>query len=136
MATRDPLGTVEALDDAFKRRDVDGVLGFYEEVAAVVIRPGMTVEGQHSLRDAFQALFDSFKEPPIVKQLRTKVIEVDDVALFLSRWSISGTATDGRAISRVGEATSVLRRQADGTWRLVIDNPWGAAVLGPKDPAE
>ena len=109
MATRDPRETVEALDDAFRRRDVDAVLRFYEDVAAVVIRPGMTVEGQRPLRDAFQALFHSFKEPPIVKQLRTKVIEVDDVALFLSRWSISGTATDGTPISRVGEATSVLR---------------------------
>jgi ketosteroid isomerase-like protein len=29
-----------------------------------------------------------------------------------------------------GVTSDVLRRQADGRWLFVIDNPWGAGVLG------
>ena len=29
-----------------------------------------------------------------------------------------------------GTTSDVLRRQADGTWLFVIDNPWGSAILG------
>jgi hypothetical protein len=29
-----------------------------------------------------------------------------------------------------GTTSDVLRRQGDGTWLFVIDNPWGAGILG------
>jgi len=31
-----------------------------------------------------------------------------------------------------GESTDVLRRQEDGRWLIVLDNPWGAQILPPK----
>jgi hypothetical protein len=30
-----------------------------------------------------------------------------------------------------GTTAEVVRRQADGTWRYAIDNPWGGVVLDP-----
>ncbi len=130
MSGSDPLKTVEAVDDAFSRGDVEAVLSFYEDGAAVVIRPGTTVEGHAALRRAFEALFSSFREPPTVKQFNTQVIAVGELALFISRWSMSGTSVDGTPVNRAGDASSVLRKQRDGSWKLVIDNPWGVAVLG------
>ena len=32
---------------------------------------------------------------------------------------------DGNEIPMQGKGTEVLRRQPDGNWRCVIDNPWG-----------
>jgi hypothetical protein len=34
------------------------------------------------------------------------------------------------ALTRMGEGTDVMRHQADGSWRFVLDNPYGAAVIG------
>jgi ketosteroid isomerase-like protein len=52
------------------------------------------------------------------------------VALALTRWTLDGVGPDGKAIRMAGEATDVLRRQADGSWRVALDNPWGVALLG------
>jgi len=32
---------------------------------------------------------------------------------------------DGKAVTRSGIATDVARRQPDGTWLIVVDNPYG-----------
>ena len=37
---------------------------------------------------------------------------------------------DGSEVRQTGRTTDVLRRQEDGVWRLVIDNPWGTTILG------
>ena len=41
---------------------------------------------------------------------------------------MKGTAPDGSAISDSGLSVSVLKRQADKSWRIVLDDPYGALV--------
>jgi len=40
-------------------------------------------------------------------------------------WSFQGTGPDGAPVTLTGQNADVLRRQSDGSWRFVIDNPWG-----------
>ena len=40
-------------------------------------------------------------------------------------WSFDGTGPDGEPVRLAARNADVLRRQTDGTWRFVIDNPWG-----------
>jgi hypothetical protein len=39
--------------------------------------------------------------------------------------SFNGTGPDGEPVQLAARNADVLRRQGDGTWRFVIDNPWG-----------
>ena len=55
----------------------------------------------------------------------TRVLEVDDLALVIGVWSFDGTAPDGTPVRLEAKNADVLRRQSDGSWRFVIDNPWG-----------
>jgi ketosteroid isomerase-like protein len=48
------------------------------------------------------------------------VLERDDTALLVVDWEL-------RDVGLSGTATDVARRQPDGTWRCVIDNPHGGA---------
>ena len=44
-----------------------------------------------------------------------------------STWNLKGTGPDGSAVELSGESVEILRRQADGTWKFIIDSPWGLA---------
>jgi ketosteroid isomerase-like protein len=41
---------------------------------------------------------------------------------------VNGTDVNGNAIALAGQTSDVVRRQTDGTWLLIIDNPYGAAA--------
>ncbi|GAA2416557.1 hypothetical protein GCM10010420_53480 [Streptomyces glaucosporus] len=53
-----------------------------------------------------------------------------DIALLIVDWAIEGTGPEGERVHVEGTATDVARRGADGLWRYVIDNPFGAARPG------
>jgi ketosteroid isomerase-like protein len=55
----------------------------------------------------------------------TRVLEAGGLALVAGVWSFTGTGPDGNPVTLTGRNADVLRRQADGSWRFVIDNPWG-----------
>ena len=43
----------------------------------------------------------------------------------LTAVAVAGTGPDGQRVSLTGQSADVLRLQSDGSWRFVIDNPWG-----------
>jgi len=47
-----------------------------------------------------------------------------------SKWNLKGTGPDGKPVEMNAMSSDLLRRQADGTWLIAIDNPWGTAILG------
>lgn len=127
MIARTPLEAVELLDEAFNRGDLDAVLSFYEEGATVVVEPGRLATGKDELRRVFEWILTNMKGT--AAQEKTHVIETGDIALFTSKWNYSGTNADGSPISRESYASVILRKHADGGWRIVVDNSWGPAVL-------
>ena len=62
-------------------------------------------------------------------QLRTTaVIENGDLALVYGDWSLTGgTDPDGNPVNMEGRSTEIMRRQSDGSWLDVIDDPYSQA---------
>ena len=58
-------------------------------------------------------------------KIYARVLEAGGLALVVGAWSFTGTESDGASVTLTGHNADVLRRQADGSWRFVIDNPWG-----------
>jgi ketosteroid isomerase-like protein len=48
----------------------------------------------------------------------------EDLALVYNDWRMSAKGRDGKPMERTGKAVEVVRRQADGTWRFAIDDPY------------
>ncbi len=118
--------TIDQADEAFNRRNLEAVLSHYEENAVWVVKPRHIVSGTPGLRKEFKKIFSI---NPQVKKEKSHVIECGDIALCSIEWSLTATASDGTPVHEEGVASRILRRQPDGHWKIVIDNPWGTAIL-------
>ena len=121
-----PIDTVNELANALNRGDVEAALMLYEANAVLIAQPGRLARGPTELRAALKQ-FVALK--PALRTQAQSVVEVDDIALYIGRWTLHGTDPSGQAIAMGGESSDVLRKQPDGRWLIAIDNPWGARVL-------
>ena len=124
-----PIDTVNQLAGALNRGDLEAALALYEPNAVLVAQPGQLARGSVELRTAL-AGFIGLK--PTLRSHTQNVVEVDDIALYVGRWTLQGADPSGTAIAMGGESTDVLRRQQDGRWLIAVDNPWGAQILTPR----
>lgn len=121
------LSTIDTMTSAFHAGDLDGILRTYEPGAVVMGEPGAPVSGTPALRAMFAGFIAAKAHFTFQGH---EVIEAGDLALHLTPWRMAGVAPDGSAIAAEGLSVAVLRRQPDGTWLMVIDNPYGGALLG------
>jgi ketosteroid isomerase-like protein len=124
MTARSP----EEIDRIFERElnagNLEGLLALYEPSAAFTVEPGNVVTGTAAIREAL-AGFVSLK--PRISLTPRVLSTAGDIAMVSSKWSLKGTASDGSAMDLAGESVEIIRRQGDGTWKFVIDSPWGLA---------
>lgn len=122
MSTATPHTVLETIVDGINSGDLDSLIPLYEKEAAFATRPGSLAHGISGISEALGG-FISMKGTLDLEV--TRVLEVDDLALVTGTWSFDGTGPDGEPVRLEANNADVLRRQADGTWRFVIDNPWG-----------
>ena len=123
MAASRPEDTHQAFMRSFNEGDLDGLMALYTPDAALVPQPGQVVTGHAAIREALQA-FLALKGR--IEMETTYAVVSGDVALLRSAWRLTGTGPDGKPMAMQARSNEVARRQADGTWRIAIDHPYGA----------
>ena len=113
---------IEANNSAVGAGDMDAIIATFEENGVLVGQPGMTAQGNPALREAF-AGFMAIN--PQITVHSHEIIQADDIALHSSTWTMRGQTPDGHPIEENGFSTVVLRRQNNGEWLMVINNPFG-----------
>ena len=122
VSTSTPEQVLDAIVAGINTGDLESLLPLYEAEAAFAGQPGELAHGAPGVSEALSG----FIAMNGTLDLRvTRVLEVDDLALVVGVWSFDGTGPDGEPVHLEAQNADVLRRQADGTWRFVIDNPWG-----------
>lgn len=121
MAARTPEEMHRLFSEALNAGDLDGLVAQYEPGATLVPQPGQSVTGSAAIREALAGFLAM--RPHITLTTR-KIVQAADVALLYSRWGLRGTGPDGKPVQMEGAGTEVARRQPDGTWRYVLDNPY------------
>lgn len=97
-------------------------MALYEPGAAFVAEPGKVVTGLEAIREVIGAFIAT--KPQIDIEVE-QVIQSGDVALLHARYTLKGTGPDGKPTEMSGRSAEVVRWQADGSWRFIIDNPFG-----------
>lgn len=123
----DVLAAIHHITDAFQAGEIAQVIMSYEQAATIAFEPGVQVSDQALLEQMFTNM--AAVNPVFDYPDGHEVIVTGDLALHIAPWKMSGRTPDGQTISQEGLSVAVLRRQGDGTWRLVIDNPHGARLL-------
>src|SRR5262245_58556655 len=118
-----PGGVIRRFSTLLNARDVDGALALYETDAAFVSEPGRWVTGREKIRAALERF--AALQPKLEGEIES-VLEAGGIALVVNRWSLRGRGPDG-PIEMGGRSADVLRRQGDGSWQVVIDDPWGVS---------
>ena len=122
MKALEPAEASVLFERCFADGDLDGMMSLYEEGAAFPTPHG-TSTGHEQIRATLKAYVDSGAKLAFGESL---VFVAGDLALVHTPWTM--TMPDG---STPGGATAeVVRRQSDGSWKYVIDNPDGSALLG------
>lgn len=119
-----PTDTPESLMQTYVAHvhagELDSLVGLYEADAVFVPEPGVILTTQEEIRAALAAMLSL---APTMVVDPGEVLVAGDVALVQNDWSMTGTAPDGATVTHGGRSADVVRRQADGTWRVLIDRP-------------
>ena len=122
MSNRTPEQVLKSIVDGINMGNLDALMPLYEPEAGFAAQPGSLAHGLAGVREGL-AGFIAMKGKLDLKV--TRVLEASDLALVITNWSFAGNGPDGEPVKLAGKSADVLRRQADGSWRFVIDNPWG-----------
>jgi uncharacterized protein (TIGR02246 family) len=126
-----PAATIERFSELLGAGRLEELLELYEEDAAFVPEPGRAVSGLEPIRAELEPL--AALTPRMSGRIE-QVLEAGDTALVAYRWQLEATAPDGTPIRQGGLSADVLRRRADGSWGVIIDDPYGAAGSAMTSP--
>ena len=108
-----------ALAAAYNTGDADTVLSMYDVNGIIVAEPGNPVSGKEKFEAAVKAIL-AIKGKMEIKTVYC--LQSGDIAVGRSQWSI----TDGGETKVSAKGVEVMKRQADGTWKVIIDHAFGA----------
>ena len=120
MAASDPRENHALFQERWNARDVDGLIDLYEEGAVYVASAEQNLVGHEEIR----AMLEEMTALGIENRLELLHLTVNgDLALERTRWTMQFPGEDGQPAPQSGSSTVVLRRQPDGSWRMIIDDP-------------
>lgn len=132
-AARIPEDCSRLLLAALQRGDLDGSVALYEPAAVLFQKSGKVMIGHDAIRAANAALI-ALKPTFHVERIVATVSGDGTLATTRVDAMLEGTSADGTPIRSTTHTLEVVRKQADGSWRFVIDDPFGGmrATMTPR----
>jgi uncharacterized protein (TIGR02246 family) len=102
--------------------DLDAVMALYEPEARFVTESGETLIGRDQIRKVVGGLIEAKAR---LSSRVVKAVTVGDIAQLYSDFEGTMNDEEGKSVAIRGKAIEVLRRQPDGTWKLIVGDPNG-----------
>lgn len=110
---------------ALEAGDIETSVALYEQDAALFSKSGEVMLGHDAIR-ANNAALIALKPMFHIERIVTTMNGDGSIATTRMKARLEGTRADGRPVKSAMHTLEVLRRQDDGTWRYVIDDPFGS----------
>lgn len=123
---QDVLNTVKQMTNAFHNKDLEGVMKTYEPQALVVFEPEHPISDKTELRNKF---IQAFQINPKFTYSGHEVFVNGNLATHFAPWTMTGQAPDGTPITQTGLSVAILRKQNNGQWLIIFDNPHGNFLM-------
>lgn len=108
-----------ALAAAYNSGDLSTVLGMYDTDGIIVAGAGSPVSGREKFEAAVKSIL-SIKEKMEIRTVYC--LQSSDIAVGRSEWS----TLEGDEVKVSARCVEVMKRQADGGWKVLIDHAFGA----------
>ena len=107
--------------------DLEAALDLYEPDAVFVVSPDHVVAGHAAIREVLQGMIAAGATGNL--ESVTAVPSADGTVAFTrAKGSSSGPGPNGEPVTTHFHSIEVVRKQPDGTWRIVIDDPGGMGL--------
>ena len=107
--------------------DLEAAVNLYEPDAVFIVPPGKRITGQDAIREVLESMTTGQSTGKL--ESVASVTSSDGTLAFTRS---SGTSTnpgpDGKLTTTHFHSVEVLRKQPDGSWRIVIDDPRGIGL--------
>ncbi|MCK2241678.1 MULTISPECIES: nuclear transport factor 2 family protein [unclassified Crossiella] len=126
MPAWEPQDCDHLLAKAFNEQDLAAAVELYEPAASVrrlAHLGGEVATGDTGIREVMAGYVGLRPHMDLVVH---HVTRSGDIAVLRSQWRITGTGADGAPVELTHHGIEVVRQQPDGTWKFVIDHPYGA----------
>lgn len=126
MSATSPVHLMTLFAERAGAGDVEGLLALYEVDAVFEPELGTVLRGVDQIRPALAEFAAS--RPTVEYDGETGCVIVGDVALVSNNWTATAHLPGGGTLRQAGLSADVLRRQPDGSWLILVDQPRGSVV--------
>jgi uncharacterized protein (TIGR02246 family) len=106
----------------FNAGDLDAVMTLYEPEARFTTKSGEILIGREQIRKVLGALIEAKTR---FHSRRVRAVAVGDIAQLYTDFEGTTVDASGKTIEISNKAIEVLRRQLDGSWKLIVGDPNG-----------
>jgi uncharacterized protein (TIGR02246 family) len=102
-------------------KDVDKLISYWADDAFLMQEGQPPLKGKQAIR---QMVEESFKIPGFTISWQPQSVEISDngdMAYMIENAQVSFTDSTGKAITLHNKAVTIWRKQADGSWKNVVD---------------
>ena len=124
MSAHSPTEIHALFENAFNLADVEALISLYEPDAILMVG-GKQVIGRENIGAAFHSMLSAGVRMTLTT--RSIIESRNGLAVLHGEWVVQRTTTTEPQLTTQGLSTEVVRRQPDGSWMFIIDNPYTPA---------
>ncbi len=121
-AARAPEECDHLLGEYLAAGDIESIVQLYEPGATFVTQDREAKTGRDAIREAFAEI--AGMKPRLQSNVFMTLRNGDDLAVLYNDWTMTVRTPDGQSQEMTGRAIEVVCKQADGTWKFAVDDPF------------